>query len=358
MKIAHIPSCVLATLRDGVIIPALPLALTAHRQLDERRQKALIRYYLDAGAGGVAVGVHATQPAIRKPEFGLLKPVLQLAAETMDRSCAKNKRAVLKVVGVYGRTRQAAAEISMAHDLGYHACLPNLSAFPEDGIPALIAHCQELARHMPLIGCYDPPALGGRPLPYEFWREFVEIENVLAINVAVGTRHQTLDVVRAICDAGRHKEITLYTGNADHLVLDLLQEYRIPHPDGARRMRFKGGMLGHWSVWTHSAVQLLERLHRAVRSSKSVSHELLTQAAVFTECHAAITDAANNHTRYLPGLHEVLRRQGLLQNTLCLDPQSVLSTSQATEIERILCAYPDLSDDVFVQNNLACWLRD
>src|SRR6202042_803205 len=214
---------VLQSIQKGIVIPAHPLALTSERGLDERRQRALSRYYIAAGAGGLAVGVHTTQFAIRQPKIGLLEPVLQLAAEEMDRADADRATALVRVGGVCGETRQAVAEAGLLRDLKYHAGLLSLGAVAAWDDERLLVHCNEVAEVLPLVGFYLQPAVGGRLLSYSFWRRFAEIENVVAIKIAPFNRYQTLDVVRAVAESGR--DIALYTGNDDNIVLDLLTPF-------------------------------------------------------------------------------------------------------------------------------------
>jgi dihydrodipicolinate synthase/N-acetylneuraminate lyase len=318
---------------QGLVIPAHPLALTADRKLDERRQRALTRYYLAAGVGGIAVGVHTTQFAIR--ERGLFRPVLELAAREAGRR-------VYKVAGICGPTKQAAAEAELARELTYDAGLLSLAALKNADDDALIAHCRTVAETLPLFGFYLQPAVGGRVLSYRFWRRFAEIPNVVAIKIAPFNRYQTLDVVRAVGDSGR--EIALYTGNDDSIVVDLLTRF----PNGRR---IAGGLLGHWSVWTRKAVELFEELRHGP------TPELLTRAAEITDANAAFFDAAHGYAGCIAGLHEVLRRQGLLQGTWCLDPHEGLSPGQAEEIDRVYAAYPHLNDDAFVAAHRDDWLR-
>lgn len=358
MKIADIPASILETVRQGTVIPAHPLVLDVRRKLDDRGQRALTRYYVDAGVGGLAVGVHTTQFEIRQPGIDLYKPVLQLAAETIDRQCRKRGRAVLKVAGVCGRTDQALREAGCARSLGYHACLLSLSAWKDAGVEEMLAHCRHVAEIMPLIGFYLQPLAGGRLLPYAFWRAFAELDNVLAIKMAPFNRYQTLDVVRGVCDAGRHEDITLYTGNDDNIVVDLLQEYRFPHAGGERRVRIKGGLLGHWACWTSKAVELLQRIHRIAAAGQSIPPEMLSLAAAVTDCNAVVFDAAHGFAGCIPGIHEVLRRQGLMPNILCLNPKEVLSPGQSAELDRIHRDYPDLHDDDFVRRHLGEWQQD
>jgi hypothetical protein len=349
------PNWVLNRLRDGLVIPAHPLALTRHRKLDERRQRALTRYYLAAGAGGLAVGVHTTQFAIREQKHGLLRPVLELAARTAREQTAGARQPVL-IAGLCGRTPQAVREAELARELGYHAGLLSLGALREATERELIAHCRTVARAIPLMGFYLQLAAGGRLLPFGFWRRFVEIPNVLAIKIAPFNRYQTLDVVRAVAEAGRAGDIALYTGNDDHILLDLLTEFIVPRARGEQRLRIVGGLLGQWACWTRRAVELLEQC-KQVRRAETVPFELLTCAEQLTDANAALFDAAHGFAGCIAGIHEVLRRQGLLANRLCLDPHERLSPGQAAEITRVSAAYPQFTDDDFVRENLDGWLR-
>ena len=339
-----------------MVIPAHPLALTAARKLDERRQRALTRYYLDAGAGGVAVGVHTTQFAIRNPRFALYRPVLALAAETVAEWERRRGRRILRVAGLVGRTRQALAEARIARDLGYHLGLLSLGALSRTTDAELIAHCRAVAEGIPLMGFYLQPAAGGRELSYRFWRRFVEIENVVGIKVAPFNRYATLDVIRAVADAGREREVALYTGNDDNIVADLLTAYRVRRRrrDGYATLRMVGGLLGHWAYWTRSAVSLLGRV-RWLGRGESLA-DLLRLGAETTDANGAIFDAANHFRGCIPGIHEILRRQGLLRGRWCLDPAEELSPGQMAEIDRVLAAYPHLTDDEFVRANLDRWL--
>jgi dihydrodipicolinate synthase/N-acetylneuraminate lyase len=358
MTINSIPSPCLDAFRKGGVIPAHPLALDRQRKLSERHQRALTRYYVDAGAIGLAVGVHSTQFEIRDPACGLFEPVLALAAETIDQACAGRGTGILKIAGVCGRTPQAVSEAGFARSTGYHACLLSLAALRDADVPTLIAHCRDVAAIMPVIGFYLQSSVGGRPLPYAFWREFAEIPNVLGIKMAPFNRYQTLDVVRAVCDAGREKDVTLYTGNDDNIVVDLLTTYGIQTAGGRREVRMVGGLLGHWSVWTRKAVELLADCHRCVSHGGSVAQAMLTRAVEVTDTNAAFFDTANGFAGCIPGLHEVLRRQGLMPGTWCLNPHERLSPGQADEIDRVYAAYPHLNDDAFVRENLPRWLAD
>ena len=329
-----------ARFHAGTVIPAHPLALTAERKLDERRQRALTRYYLDAGAGGLAVAVHTTQFAIR--EVGLLEPVLALAREEQ-----RGREDVIGIAGICGPTKQAEREAALAKDLGYDAGLLSLAALPNATTRKLIEHVAAVAEILPVVGFYLQPAVGGRVLPYDFWRQFAEIPNVIGIKMAPFNRYQTIDVIRAVADSGRD-DITLYTGNDDNIVLDLLT----PHHFAGRTLRIKGGLLGHWSVWTRRAVELQAELQTAV-----VTPEHLARAIAVTDSNAAFFDAANRFHGCIAGLHEVLRRQGLLEGLWCLDPQEGLSPGQMEEIDRVYAQYPELNDDQFVSENLDRWLK-
>lgn len=330
-------------LLSGLVIPAHPLALDASRRLDERRQRALTRYYLDAGAGGLAVGVHTTQFAIRQPRIGLFQPVLALAAEEIRRS----GKPVVRIGGVCGPTQQAIAEAQLLQTLGYHAGLVSLAALPAASDEQLLAHCSELATVLPLVGFYLQPAVGGRQLGRSFWQGFFEIPNVVAVKVAPFNRYQTLDVIQALANSGRN-DVALYTGNDDAIVTDLVSPF---HFQG-RDFRFVGGLLGHWAVWTLRAVELLHRCQ-----SEAASPELLRLGNQITDANAALFDAANNFKGCIAGIHEILRRQGLLEGIWCLDPNESLSPGQATEIDRICLNYPHLADNAFVAENLDKWLR-
>jgi dihydrodipicolinate synthase/N-acetylneuraminate lyase len=326
------------TLRErlfqGLVIPAHPLALNAQRKLDERRQRLLSRYYLASGAGGLAVGVHTTQFAIR--EVGLFRPVLQLAREEMQASD------VVAIAGVVGPLKQAVAEAEIARELGYQAILLSPGGLTNFSIDALIERARAVAGVLPVMGFYLQPSVGGRLLPYEFWRRFAEIENVVAIKMAPFNRYQTIDVMRAVADSGRAADIAMYTGNDDNIVADLITEYRF----GDVKLRIVGGLLGHWAVWTRAAVRMLERV------KTSTASDLLTLNVQVTDCNAAFFDVANNFHGCIAGIHEVLRRQGLLEGRWCLDPHEDLSPGQMQEIDRVYAAYPHLNDDDFVMDFL------
>jgi dihydrodipicolinate synthase/N-acetylneuraminate lyase len=328
-----------ALLRRGAVIPAHLLALDARRKLDPRRQRALTRYYRDAGAGGLAVGVHATQFAIR--EAGLYRPVLELAME-------ESQGGVAMIAGLAGKTSAAKREAQVARALGYHAGMLSLGAMKGASIDALIRHCAAVAEEIPLVGFYLQPAVGGIPLPEPFWRRFAAIENVIAIKIAPFDRYRTLDVVRGVVAARAEERIALYTGNDDHILLDLAVPFSVKRDGEEVRVRIVGGLLGHWGVWTKTAVQLFERV-------KAGDIDLALDSRI-TDCNSAFFDVANNFAGCIPGCHEVLRRQGLLEGTWCLDPNERLSPGQAEEIDRVYRDHADLSDDGFVQAHLERWL--
>ncbi len=330
-------------LLSGLVIPAHPLALTADRKLDERRQRALTRYYLAAGAGGIAVGVHTTQFAIRNPKFALLGQVLELAMQEM------RGKEVVKIAGVCGKQTQAQEEAHLAAGLGYDAVLLSLADLRNQPMSVLLELARSIASVIPIIGFYLQTSIGGCVLSYQFWRKLAEIENLVAIKIAPFNRYQTLDVVRAVADSGRAHDIALYTGNDDHILLDLLAEYYF----GGERIRFAGGLLGQWAVWTRTAVCHLERIKR--RSSVDLA-ELLTLAQQLTDANAALFDPAHDFRGCVPGIHEILRRQGFLVGRWCLDPGEDLSPGQSEEIDRVCRLYPHLQDDAFVQEHLHEWL--
>jgi len=344
---SRLPAATLELLRRGSVIPAHPLALDAKRRLDVRRQRALTRYYLDAGAGGLAVGVHATQFAIR--EHGLYEPVLRLAAETAGDWC---RRPLVMIAGLSGRTAQAKEEAGIALAHGYHAGMLSLAPMQGASVDELVAHCSAVAAQIPLVGFYLQTAVGGIALPVEFWRRFALIDNVVAIKIAPFNRYKTLDVARGVVAAGAEGRVTLYTGNDDHIVLDLVAPLAVKRGQEEVRLRIRGGLLGHWSVWTKNAVELLERIHRQVR----IDADLLALDARVTDCNSAFFDVAHDFAGCIPGCHEVLRRQGLLEGVWCLDPKEMLSPGQAEEIDRVWREHADLADDDFVRENLTRWL--
>ena len=353
---SDLPADVLAALRRGTVIPAHPLALDASRRLDVRRQRALTRYYVDAGAGGLAVGVHATQFAIR--DVGLYEPVLELAARAARE---RTTRPLVMIAGLAGRTAQAVAEARVAVALGYHCGMLSLAPMRGASVDELVAHCEAVAAEIPLVGFYLQTAVGGIPLPVEFWRRFAAIDNVVAIKAAPFDRYRTLDVARGVVLARADDRVTLYTGNDDHIVLDLLAPIAVRHTTAQGveevRVRVRGGLLGHWSVWTQGAVRLFERLQRAIAEDR-IDDDLLALDSRVTDCNAAFFDVAHGFAGCIAGCHEVLRRQGLLEGTWCLDPAEGLSPGQSALIDRVLREHADLGDDDFVRAHLERWLAD
>ena len=347
---------ILSRLKEGLVIPAHPLALTQEGTFDERHQRALTRYYHAAGAGGIAVGVHTTQFAIRDPKHGLLEPVLSLAADTITACDAATGQQTIRIAGIVGQTDQAVQEASLARGLGYHAGLLSLSAFKAASEEEMLRHVAEVATIIPIFGFYLQPAVGGVALTEAFWREFAAIENVVAIKIAPFDRYKTLDVLRGVAASGRAEDIALYTGNDDTIITDLLTTFRIPVAGQIVELDIKGGLLGHWACWTASAVQQLEQC-KAWKASGHIPAEALTLAAQVTDANAAFFDAANAFKGCIAGIHHVLYRQGLVPSIRCLDPGEGLSQGQQEEIDRVVRSYPHLSDDTFVEQNIEEWLK-
>lgn len=334
--------------RRGLVIPAHPLALTEDRKLDERRQRALTRYYVEAGAGGLAVGVHTTQFAIHGTD--LLAPVLELAASTARES----DREVVLVAGATGPTEQAVAEASLARSLGYHMVL--LSPYAELDEDGLIERARAVGEVLPVIGFYLQPAVGGRTLSRNFWTRLASIESVVGIKVAPFDRYRTLDVLHGVCRAGRENQVALYTGNDDHILADLITPHRVIVDGREVEVEFVGGLLGQWAVWVRRAVELLEEASAARGGDDVATRRLLRLDGHLTDANAAIFDSANGFHGCIPGIHEILRRQGLLAGRWCLDPAEELSPGQLAEIDRVWAAYPWLNDDEFVAEGLERWL--
>jgi hypothetical protein len=350
MHHSQIKSEVRRLIAEGTVLPAHPLALDATRKLDIAHQRALTRYYIDAGAGGLAVGVHTTQFAIR--DVGLYRPVLQLAAETAS---AWTERPMALVAGLAGPTRQAVAEADVARGIGYHAGLLSLATMKSASEDEIVAHCETVAREIPLVGFYLQPAVGAVLLSANFWQRFAEIDNVIAIKIAPFNRYRTLDVLRGVCAAGALDRVTLYTGNDDHILLDLTLPFDLRDKGVTVRTHIRGGLLGHWSVWTASAITQFEKC-KAARDQPMVPADLLALDARVTDCNSAFFDVANNFHGCIAGCHEVLRRQGLMEGVWCLDPEEGLSPGQMKEIDRVCNEHADLSDDGFVAANLQKWL--
>lgn len=337
-------------LSSGTVIPAHPLALNESRQFDEKRQRGLTRYYMASGAGGVAVGVHSTQFEIRDPAIDLYDTVLRVATEEID--AAKLGRPFIKVAGICGHTAQAVAEAELALKYGYDMGLLSMGGLQGWTEKEILQRVRDVAAVIPVIGFYLQPSVGGRIFTYEFWREFAEIKNIEAIKVAAFNRYQTLDVVRAVCASGRAEEIDLYTGNDDNIVADLLTKYSFEVNGKIVQKEFVGGLLGHWAVWTETAVKLLEEVKQCKSNGNKGIAELLTKGIDVTDMNAAIFDPAHGFHGCIPGIHEVLRRQGLLEGRWCLNPKEELSPGQMEEIDRVCNAYPELTDDEFVRQLL------
>jgi len=351
---ADLPAPITDLLFAGTAIPAHPLALNAAREFDPVRQRALTRYYIDAGSGGLAVGVHTTQFEIR--DVGLYEPVLECAMETAnDWSPIGGTRPLIMIAGLVGGTAQAVEEARMAVSIGYHAGLLSLAAMKGSSDDELIAHCQAVAAEIPLVGFYLQPAVGGISLSVDFWRRFAEIDNVIAVKTAPFNRYRTLDVIRGVVEAGAEDRVAIYTGNDDHIVLDLLEPFTSLRDGEEVRVRTRGGLLGHWSVWTKTAVEQLARIHRAVDSG-IIDADLLALNSKVTDCNRAVFDVEHDFAGCIPGCHEILRRQGLLEGTWCLNPNEVLSPGQAAELDRVQAGYPEMNDDDFVVENLSNWL--
>lgn len=343
-------------LLDGLVIPAHPLALTSGRTLDERRQRGLTRYYLAAGAGGIAIGVHTTQFAVRDPRHGLLEPLLALTAEEIRAHERSTGAPVVKVAGVIGPTRQALGEAELAARHGYDAALLGLGWAKGRPLEEILRHCREVAAVLPLFGFYLQPAAGGVPLPAAFWARFLEIPEVVAVKVAPFDRYRTLDVARPLAESGRQDEVALYTGNDDAIVSDLVTPFVFAVGGNRVAVRFRGGLLGHWACWTRAAVQVLDRLKAVARLGGPVPAEILRLGVEVTDMNAAVFDAANAFRGCIAGVHAVLERQGLLAGRWCLDPDEDVSPGQLAEIDRVVRAYPHLVDDDFVAANRDRWL--
>ncbi len=339
----------------GHVIPAHPLALDANRRFSERSQRALTRYQIAAGVGGLAVGVHSTQFEIRDAKHGLFQPVLELAAEAARAELKASPRDLALIAGICGRTAQAMSEVTLARSLGYDAGLVSMAAFKTDAEEVILAHMGEIAAAIPVIGFYLQTAVGGRVFSCDFWRRFAAIPNVVAIKVAPFNRYQTLDVVRAVVAEGR-SDIALYTGNDDTIITDLLTPFIVAQGDQQITRRFVGGLLGHWGVWTRSAVGLFREIQSAAGQT-TLDATWLSRAAAVTDMNAALFDAANHFHGCIPGILEVLRRQGLVETNCCLNPDEVLSPGQAAELDRVCAAYPELIDDAFVAEHRDHWLR-
>ena len=334
-------------LHQGTVIPAHPLALHQDLSLNESNQRLLTQYYMASGAGGVAVGVHTTQFEVRKPEINLLEPVLRMAAEEIDKAALS--RPFIKVAGICGPAEQAVKEAELAVKYGYHLGLVSMGGLSAYSEAELVKRIEAVSKIIPVFGFYLQPAVGGRILSYDFWRALAEIPNVQGIKVAAFNRYQTLDVVRAVCDSFRRDEIALYTGNDDNIVADLLTPYRFTINNQIVEKRFVGGLLGHWAVWTTKAVELLSEVKNCIANDYAGAEKLLAKGIAVTDMNAVIFDAGNSFKGCIAGIHEVLRRQGLMEGIWCLSEEEKLSPGQMEEIDRVYKMYGPLTDDAFVK---------
>lgn len=341
-------------LRKGTVIPAIPLVLDENRKFDEANQRRLVRYYLAAGVGGVAVAVHTTQFEIRLPEINLLAPVMKATAEEIDTFEAETGKTVIRIAGACGPATQAVAEAKLAKSLGFDAVLLSPGGLPDASMDELLRRTEAVAAEMPVIGFYLQPAVGGRKLPFTYWKALAEIDNVVAVKSAPFNRYQTLDLVRGVAMSDRSDQVALYTGNDDNIVVDLLTPF-VFEKDGKRiEKHFAGGLLGHWSVWTNTVVKYFDTIVKA-RKSGSIPPALLTLAAEITDCNGVVFDVEHDFAGCIPGVHEVLRREGLMPGTWCLNPGEVLSPGQSEEITRVWEMYPHLNDDAFTRENKQLW---
>lgn len=351
MSSSSLSSSIKKLLLQGTVIPAHPLALDETRKLDELHQRALTRYYMDSGAGGIAVGVHTTQFEIRLPKYNLYEAVLRIASEEVEK--AQLKRPFIRVAGIAGPTAQAVKEAEHARTFKYDLGLLSSGGLPDLSEKELIERVQAVSEVIPVFGFYLQPAVGGRILSFDFWSKFAENKNVAAIKVAAFNRYQTLDVMRAVCQSNRVEEIALYTGNDDHIVGDLLTPYRFELNGKQIEKRFVGGLLGHWAFWTKKAVELLAEIKRGQATEVRA---LLSKGIEITDSNAAAFDPGHHFHGCISGINEVLRRQGLLRTNLCLSEKETLSPGQAGELDRVHKSYAHLNDDQFVKDNLNRWL--
>jgi len=348
---------IVTRLRDGCVIPAHPLALTPDNKLDEPCQRALTRYYLAAGAGGLAIGVHTTQFAIHDPKTGLYKPVLELAIETAEQFVTSGKvEPPIMIAGLIGDTAQALREAKLAVDLGYHLGLLSLTALRGRSVDDLIDHARQVAEVIPIMGFYLQSTISRMVLPKEFWARLVEIPRVRAIKIAPFNRYQTLDVLEAVAESGRQGQIALYTGNDDNIIVDLATPYVFHTEQGDVSLQVVGGLLGQWACWTRRAVEHLNVVKEIREANASIPPRLLTLASQMTLANKALFDADNSFAGCIPGISYVLKRQGLMRHVGTLDPADRLSPGQTEEIDRIIRDYPHLTDDEFVKQNRDDWL--
>lgn len=338
----------------GGMIPAHPLALTKDKQLDELYQRALMHYYIDAGADGIAVGVHTTQFEIRDPQVNLYETVLRLAAEEIQKH--QSDRPFIKIAGICGDVKQATKEAKLAISYGYDLGLVSMGGLPQYSEEDHLARIREIAQVIPVVGFYLQPSVGGRAFSFAFWRQFMEIEGVYAVKTAPFNRYQTLDVLRAVCHSSRCDEIAVYTGNDDNIVADLLTRYACDVAGSRIEKDVCGGLLGHFAVNTKAAKELFERIRLAKKTGHGYG-ALLQEGTLITDANAAYFDASHQFRGCIAGINEVLRRQGLLQEATCLSDQECLQPGQAEEITRVMRACPEHDDTAFIQANLATWLK-
>ena len=332
-------------LMQGAFLPAMPLVLDENRQFDEPGQRRLVRYYLESGVDGIAVGVHTTQFAIRDPKINLYERVLRVAMDEMEAYSAREGRQLVAVAGVCGEAEQAVAEAGLAARLGYDAVLLSPGGLAHLSEDELVERTRLVADVLDVVGFYLQVAVGGRVFSYDYWKRICAIRGVKAIKCAAFNRYLTVDVARAIAFA--EHEIALYTGNDDNIVVDLLTEYAFERDGVTHTVRTVGGLLGHWSAWTHTAVEMFREI-KGLTPGAPIESKWLTLAAQVTDVNSAFFDTANRFAGCIAGMHEVLRRQGLMKGIWCLDPQEGLSPGQAAEIERVYQMYPHLNDDAFV----------
>lgn len=327
---------------DGAFIPAHPLALNSDLSIDEESQRGLTRYYISCGVDGIAIGVHTTQFEIRDPKYNYYETVLRIASEEIDNS--EIDGSFIKVAGVCGPVSQAIQEAEIAKKHGYHLGLLSMGGLGSISEDDLIERTKAVAKVIPVFGFYLQPAVGGRILSYQFWEKFCEIENVCAIKVAPFNRYYTLDVVRAICNSTREKEIALYTGNDDNIVNDLITPYEFKVEERYVKKRIVGGLLGHYAVWTKKSVEIFNQIKEGIRNDKLDYNEILKIGVDITDMNAALFDVNNNFKGSISGIHEVLRRQGLMKGIWCLNPKEKLSLGQNEEITRVINQYNHLID--------------
>lgn len=349
---------VLQALREGLFIPAHPLVLRKDKTIDEKRQAALTRYYISAGAGGIAIGVHTTQFRVHDPKLNLYRQLLELTIDVVKDSERRTGRRIVRIAGIAGGTEQAVSEARLAWSLGYDAGMVELASLRGSSWERMLEHVKAVSREIPVVGFYMQTAIGGLRLPYFFWRRlFEEVENVVAVKIAPFNRYDTLEVLRALVDSEREDEVAMYTGNDDSIVFDLLTTFTFRRRGEPVRVRIVGGLLGHWAFWTATSVRLFLTVKRYASSGECIPPELLTIAAQVTDVNAAVFDAANGFKGCIPGIHEMLRRSGLIDEVVLLDPEERLSPGQLEEIDRVCRDYPHFNDGNFVAAHLSDWIE-